>query len=162
MNVQCFASKKMKRCLNHKQISMNQPKLVSVFLRTVRILEWYCNWIEVSQSRWDFKYVNLMWNFGDKCSRQYNKRDLAGSSVLKNIFHFWISLIIWTRLISYSPPPPFDNASLIRYFYFNHKIVLLKFFVIVGNIVIWWIPKNKYWMRLPVQVCPQWCWLSFG
>ena len=44
---------------------------------------------EDGSSRWDFKYVNLMWNFGDKCSQQYNKRDLAGSCVLKNIFHFW-------------------------------------------------------------------------
>ena len=45
----------------------------------------YMNRKEDGSSRWDFKYVNLMWNFGDKCSQQYNKRDLAGSCVLKNI-----------------------------------------------------------------------------
>ena len=45
----------------------------------------YRNRKEDGSSRWDFKYVNLMWNFGDKCSQQYNKRDLAGSGVLKNI-----------------------------------------------------------------------------
>ena len=45
----------------------------------------YMNRKEDGSSRWDFKYVNLMWNFGDKCSQQYNKRGLAGSGVLKNI-----------------------------------------------------------------------------